>query len=82
VAVRILFSERAGVVEAEPPRPESAGLGVEVTWDVEPGDPVRKVTCSGDRVGYVLAEGKTAAEAGERAREIAAQCEAALTVSS
>jgi biotin carboxylase len=82
VAVRILFSDRTGLVEAEPPRAEVLGSPAEVEWDVEPGDAVRAVTCSGDRVGYVLAEGKTPAEAGERALELAAQCEAALRVAS
>lgn len=82
VAVHILFSDRAGLVEAELPRAASVGPPVEVQWDVEPGDAVREVTCSGDRVGYVLAEGRTAAEARQRAREVAAQCEAALKVAS
>jgi biotin carboxylase len=80
VAVRILFSDRAGLVEAELPRAEGVGYPADVGWDVEPGDAVREVTCSGDRVGYVLAEGKTPEEARQRARELAAQCEAALRV--
>jgi biotin carboxylase len=82
VAVRILFSDRAGLVEAELPRAEDVGPRAEVQWDVEPGDSVREVTCSGDRVGYVLAEGRTPAEARQRGREVAAQCEAALRVAS
>jgi biotin carboxylase len=82
VAVHILFSDRAGLVEAELPGAASVGPPVEVQWDVEPGDAVREVTCSGDRVGYVLAEGRTAEEARQRAREVAAQCEAALKVAS
>jgi biotin carboxylase len=82
VAVHILFRGRAGLVEAEPPRPEVPGSPAEVGWDVEPGDAVREVTCSGDRLGYVLAEGRTADEARQRARELAAQCEAALAVAS
>jgi len=80
VAVRILFSDTTGLVEAEPSRPEVVGSPAEVEWDVEPGDAVREVTCSGDRVGYVLAEGKTPAEVRQRAWELAAQCEAALRV--
>jgi biotin carboxylase len=82
MAVRILFSLKSGLVEAEPPRAEGVPYPVEAAWDVEPGDAVREVTCSGDRVGYVLAEGKTVDEARQRAREVAAQCEAALRVAS
>jgi biotin carboxylase len=82
VAVHILFSDRSGLVEAELPRAEGVGSPAEVEWDVEPGDAVRAVTCSGDRVGYVLAEGTKADEARQRARELAAQCEAALGVAS
>ncbi len=79
-AVRILFAGRTGLVAELPAAGKPVNLSAEVVWDVAPGDRVREVTCSADRVGYVLAGGATAEEARAHVRSAASHCEGALKV--
>ena len=79
-AVRILFTAWTGLVVEVPEARDEGDQSAEVVWDVAPGDRVREVTCSADRVGYVLAEGATAEEARAQVRSAASRCEGALKV--
>jgi len=79
-AVCILFARSSGLVAEVPPGGRPGPSLAEVVWEVAPGDRVRQVTCSADRVGYVLAEGPTPEEARTRARAAAAQCQDGLRV--
>ncbi len=81
-AVRILFSGKSGWVEELAATEPGWTAPAEVSYDVRPGDRVRSVTCSADRVGFVLAGGSTAQEARGRVRQTADRCEGGLRVSS
>ncbi|WP_069812731.1 ATP-grasp domain-containing protein [Streptomyces sp. TP-A0874] len=67
VALRNLCSDRGGTVRAVDV-PGGLPEGVTDHWiSVKPGDRVAPTSCNADRLGYVLAEGDTAAEAGHAA---------------
>ncbi|GLW49044.1 argininosuccinate lyase [Streptomyces sp. NBRC 14336] len=53
--------------------PDTTGTTAEIHLDVEAGAPVRPVRASGDRAGYVIADGTDAAEAARVCEELASR---------